>query len=145
MIRTATKGDLEAVYGLMRQLSRHCFTKKQFEACYFYNLENNRVLVCEENKNICGCAVLNIHYSLHFSRKTAEIVNLIVDESARSRGIGKELLASLEQIAADNDCVCIELGSGKQRSDAHRFYAREGFACNHYKFTKELGNAANFL
>ena len=145
MIRAAVKDDLEAVYGLMLQLSWHDFTKEQFESCYFYNLENNHIIVHEQDKHVCGCGVLSVSYHLHFSRKTAEIVNLVVDVNARGCGIGKELLAALEQIAADNDCACIKLDSAKHRSDAHRFYAREGFACNHYKFTKELNNAANFL
>jgi len=138
VIRTATKGDLDAVYGLIRQLSRHHFTKEQFESCYLYNLENNRILVCEENKSIRGCGVLSIHYPLHFSRKSAEVVSLIVDANSRNRGIGKKLLVSLEQIAASHGCACIKLDSGKQREDAHRFYCREGFVNDHYKFTKEL-------
>ena len=138
MIRAASKDDLDAVYELMKQLSRHDFTKEQFESCYFYNLENNHILVHEQDKHICGCGVLNISYHLHFSRKTAEIVNLVVDVNARSCGIGKELLASLEQIAIDNGCVCIELDSAKHREDAHRFYEREGYASTHYKLTKEL-------
>lgn len=138
MIRTATKDDLEAVYGLIRQLSYHDFTKDQFESCYSCNLENSHILVCEQNKCIYGCGVLSIHYHLHFSRKTAEVVNLIVNENSRNRGIGKELLASLEQVAADNGCVCIEIASGNQREAAHRFYKREGFASTHCKLTKAL-------
>ena len=138
VIRAATKGDLDAVYELMRQLSRHHFTKEQFESCYLYNLENNRILVCEENKYVRGCGVLNIHYPLHFSRKSAEIVNLVVDATSRSRGIGKKLLASLEQTAASQGCACIEVDSGKHRDGAHRFYCREGFVNDHYKFSKEL-------
>jgi len=138
MIRAATKDDLQAVYGLMKQLSHHKFTEDQFKFCYFYNLANNCILVCEENGCICGCGILTIYYSLHFSQKSAEIVNLIVDENVRSRGIGKELLLSLEQIAIDNGCVCLELSSGKQREAAHRFYEREGFVSSHYKFTKGL-------
>ena len=139
MTRAASKDDLDAVYGLMKQLSRHEFTKEQFIDCYLYNLERGRVLVYEKDGGIvCGCIVFNIHYPLHFSRKTAEIVCLIVDKSVRSSGIGKELLVSFEQIAIDNGCVCIELGSGKHREDAHRFYEREGYASTHYKLTKEL-------
>ena len=138
MIRKAVKEDLDAVYGLMRQLSRHDFTEEQFESCYFYNLENNHILIYEQNKYICGCGILNIHYYLHFSQKTAEIINLIVDESFRNCGIGKKLLAALEQIAINNGCICIKLDSGKQRESAHRFYFREGFVLNHYKFTKRL-------
>ena len=138
MIRIAAKDDLNSVYGLIRQLSRHDFTKEEFGDCYLFNLERGRVLVYEEDGMICGCVVFNIHYSMHFSRKTVEIVNLIVDENTRNHGIGKELLAFVEQIAHDCGCVCIEVDSGKQREGAHRFYKREGFVCNHYKFTKEL-------
>ncbi|MCL1829479.1 MAG: GNAT family N-acetyltransferase [Oscillospiraceae bacterium] len=136
MIRPAVKSDVDAVYRLMRQLSRHDFTKEQFEDCYLYNLEKGRVLVYEEGNIVCGCAVFAIHYHLHFSCKTAEIINLIVDEHARNRGIGKELLTALEQIAKDNGCVRVEVDSGKHREAAHRFYEREGFASTHYKLTK---------
>ncbi|MCL1849273.1 MAG: GNAT family N-acetyltransferase [Clostridiales bacterium] len=122
----------------MRQLSGHHFTKKQFTSCYEYNLDRNHILVWEQNRRVCGCGILNIHYYLHFSLKSAEVVNLVVDENARGRGIGKELLTALEQIAIDNGCGWIELGSGKHRKDAHRFYEREGFVQTHYKLTKEL-------
>ena len=139
MIRAATKVDLDNVYGLMRQLSRHEFTKEQFGDCYFYSIEKGRVLVYEkDHHNICGCLVFSIHYHLHFSRKSAEIVNLVVDESIRGQGIGRELLTYFERIALDNGCVCIEVDSGKQREAAHRFYEREGFVCDHYKLTKGL-------
>jgi len=145
VIRTATKDDSESLYGLMRQLSRYEFTREQFESCYRYNLENYHVLVFEQNNHVCGCGILSIHYLLHFSCKTAEIVEIIVDENARNRGIGRELLAALEQIAVGNGCVRIELDSGKHRMDAHRFYEREGFESTHFKFTKELSSQIKFL
>ena len=138
MIRAAVKTDLDAVYELIKQLSGHAFTKQQFEDCYLYNLDKGRILVYEKGDAVCGCIVFNIHYPLQFSRKTAEIVNLIVDENARSLGIGKELLTSLEKIAINNNCVCIEVDSSKRRQDAHRFYEREGYASTHYKLTKEF-------
>jgi PhnO protein len=138
MIRAGIKEDLEAVYRLMQQLSSHEFTKEQFEDCYSFNLVKRNIFVYEKDHFICGCVIYNIHYYLHFSRKTAEIVSLIVDENYRGQGIGKELLSAIEQIAAGSECVCLEVASGKQREDAHRFYTREGFAFDHYKFTKEL-------
>ena len=138
MIRAATKQDLKGVYILMRQLSRHEFTDEQFEDCYLYNLENNHVLLYEQDENIYGCGILGIHYPLDYARRVAEVVELIVDENARGQGIGKKLITALEQIAIDNGCACIFLGSGKNRKDAHRFYEREGFVSSHYKFTKGL-------
>jgi PhnO protein len=138
MIRFATRADLDAIYVLIKQLSRHDFTKEQFESCFQYNLNNSHILVCEHNNRIRGCGVLCVHYSLHFSRKSAEIVELIVDENFRSNGMGKELMAALEQIAVDSGCVSIEVDSGKRRENAHRFYEREGFVSTHCKLTKEL-------
>jgi PhnO protein len=143
MIRPAVKQDLNVVYNLIRQLSSHEFTMEQFNDCYLHNIEKGCVLVYEKDSIICGCLAFDIHYSLHFSRKTAEIVNLIVDEDTRGHGIGKELLEAVEQIASDNGCVCIEVASGKQREAAHRFYEREGFECNHYKLRKELAECEN--
>ena len=138
MIRIATKDDMDDVYGLIKQLSSHEFTKKQFEDCYLYNLERGQVLVYEKDNVISGCLVYNIHYYLHFSRKSAEIVNLVVDENVRGHGVGKKLLVFFEQIAVDLGCVCLEVDSGKHREAAHRFYMREGFSFKHYKFTKGL-------
>jgi len=143
MIRMATKGDLESLFSLMRQLSRHNFTKEQFELCYFHNLAHNFILVYEHNEHLCGCGVLSLNYHLHFSQKTAEVLDLIVDEKSRSQGIGKKLLAALEQIAIDHRCVCLEIDSGIQREEAHRFYIREGLRQTHLKFTKMLGEISN--
>ena len=138
MIRPAKWRDMEAIRGLMRQLSRHEFTDEMFKACYLHNLKHKHILVYEEADCVRGCGILAIHYMMHYSRKSAEIVNLIVDESARGRGIGKALLDEFERIAIENGCVSIEADSGKHRVDAHRFYYREGFVCEHYKFTKGL-------
>ena len=138
MIRVAEINDLDAVYEQIKQLSNHEFTKEAFHDCYLYNQKNGHILVYEEEQIICGCIVFTIHYHLHFSRKTVEIVNLIVDSRYRSSGIGQQLLAAVEIIANESGCACIEAASGKQRKRAHHFYEREGFVCGHYKFTKKL-------
>ena len=139
MIRFATTNDSDAVYALIRQLSAHEFTREQFDDCYLSNIEKRQVFVYERDAKVYGCLVFNIHYYLHFSKKSAEIVNLVVDENVRSQGVGKELLAFFEKMAIDLGCVCLEADSGKHREAAHRFYLREGFSCNHYKFMKGLG------
>jgi len=138
MIRQAVKKDVDAVYKLIRQLSNRDFTKEQFNDCYLYNIEKGCVLVYEKDNIICGCLAFNVHYPLHFSRKTAEIVNFVVDENIRNCGIGKDLLTEFEKLAFDTGCACIEVASGRHREAAHRFYERKGFICNHYKLRKEL-------
>jgi GNAT superfamily N-acetyltransferase len=54
--------------------------------------------------------------------------DLVTDAAHRSRGVGTALLAELERRAATLGCRVLELDSGHQRTDAHRFYLREGFA-----------------
>jgi GNAT superfamily N-acetyltransferase len=61
--------------------------------------------------------------------------DLVTDEAARSRGVGALLLAHLDERAAAAGCAAVELDSGHQRVDAHRFYLREGFtdASRHFR------------
>ena len=138
MIRVATKEDMTVVLDLMRQLSSHEFTEKQFEDCYLFNISKECVLVYEKEGTVIGCLVYNIHFPMHYSRKTAEIINLVIDNDFCNQGIGKQMLLEFEKIADLNECVIIEVDSGNWRKDAHRFYCREGFNCTHHKFTKEL-------
>jgi GNAT superfamily N-acetyltransferase len=53
--------------------------------------------------------------------------DLVTEAAYRSRGVGVALLAELDARAAALGCTAIELDSGHQRADAHRFYLREGF------------------
>ena len=51
------------------------------------------------------------------------------------------LLAAVAAIA--QGCVQIELACNTLRTDAHRFYEREGFKRYHYKFSKPLAGSDN--
>jgi GNAT superfamily N-acetyltransferase len=64
--------------------------------------------------------------------------DLVTDGAHRSRGVGTALLAELERRAAACGCRVIELDSGHQRTDAHRFYLREGFADVSRHFRREV-------
>ncbi len=52
--------------------------------------------------------------------------DLVVDDDARSGGVGSALLDHLVDRARTLGCHSLELDSGHQRVDAHRFYLREG-------------------
>ena len=51
--------------------------------------------------------------------------DLVTSSEHRSKGYGKNLLDWLIQQAKLNHCQQLELDSGIQRKDAHRFYLRE--------------------
>ncbi|MFD8123895.1 GNAT family N-acetyltransferase [Streptomyces albidoflavus] len=64
--------------------------------------------------------------------------DLVTAEAARSTGAGRELVAYLEDRARELDCRVLDLDSGTQRTDAHRFYLRERFSISAFHFTKLL-------
>lgn len=64
--------------------------------------------------------------------------DLVSDALQRSKGVGKCLLAWLEQKAVSLGCDVLALDSGVQRAGAHRFYFREGMHIPAFCFRKAL-------
>ncbi len=64
--------------------------------------------------------------------------DLVTASSARSAGVGSALLTHLEQRGRDTGCSVLDLDSGVQRHDAHRFYLRERMHISSHHFTKPL-------
>ncbi|WP_428930779.1 GNAT family N-acetyltransferase [Microbacterium sp. YY-01] len=74
---------------------------------------------------------------------TSAIRKFYVDDlstarSNRSRGYGAALLDALTSRARELGCYLIELDSGTQRHEAHRFYLRERMNINAFHFSKAL-------
>ena len=70
-----------------------------------------------------------------FQKKNIE---LVVEEDCRGQSIGRELFAHACEFAREEGCVQIELCSSMRRTDAHRFYEREGMRKDHFNFTMPL-------
>lgn len=66
------------------------------------------------------------------------IDDLVVDADHRSAGVGALLLAHLEEQARAHGAHIVELDSGHQRTDAHRFYRRHGYRDVSLKFRRHL-------
>lgn len=71
--------------------------------------------------------------------KKLYVDDLVTDSDARSSGHGRALLAELESRARDAGCTTLELDSGVQRFEAHRFYLRERMHIASHHFVKHLG------
>lgn len=67
--------------------------------------------------------------------------DLVTDQQSRSQGYGHQLLAWLEAYAAGQGFASLQLDSGLQRQDAHRFYRREGLIDSSLHFYKPLPEA----
>jgi GNAT superfamily N-acetyltransferase len=74
---------------------------------------------------------------------TSALRKLYVDDlsttsTARSTGVGSALLAELRTRARLEGCHVLDLDSGVQRHDAHRFYRRERMDITSYHFAQRL-------
>ena len=64
--------------------------------------------------------------------------DLVTDSTQRSHGHGAALLRWLTNAARAQGCTQLELDSGVQRFDAHRFYLRERMHIAAYHFALKL-------
>jgi GNAT superfamily N-acetyltransferase len=81
-----------------------------------------------------------VYQDLHSVRYgyRAWVEDLAVDPAQRSKGIGKALLAAARDWARERGATHLELDSAEPRTDAHRFYEREGAAYRSISFGWEL-------
>jgi GNAT superfamily N-acetyltransferase len=64
--------------------------------------------------------------------------DLVTDAATRSRGHGKALLDWLIEEARRDGCQFLELDSGVQRFDAHRFYLSNRMIISSHHFKRKL-------
>ena len=104
--------------------------------------KDNTVLVAR----LDGIAVGLIHVARLVSlvaEPRAEIRALVVDESVRGKGIGKQLIGAAESWASDHGMKKLRLGTRIHRLEAHAFYEHLGFslAKEHKIYEKPVGLA----
>jgi GNAT superfamily N-acetyltransferase len=64
--------------------------------------------------------------------------DLVALPAARSKGGGATLLTWLSQLAESEGAQELHLDSGTDRTDAHRFYEREGLRVSSYHFKRTI-------
>lgn len=71
--------------------------------------------------------------------KKLYVDDLVTRQDRRSEGVGRALLAELTRRAEAAGCTTLDLDSGTQRRDAHRFYMCEGLTISSFHFTHSWG------
>ncbi len=87
--------------------------------------------------SIVGVAVFRSYENTH-AGKRFYVDDLVTDAAYRSSGVGHALLGFLERLARARGGDSIDLDSGTHRTDAHRFYFREGYVIPSFVFRKQL-------
>jgi len=86
------------------------------------------VAVDDEDRPL-GWAHVELRQTL-VAEPAAQLMALVVGDGARNRGLGRDLLAAVEAWAIARGSQTLLVATRVTRTDAHRFYRREGFALN---------------
>jgi GNAT superfamily N-acetyltransferase len=116
-----TENEWRAAFPVMRELRLDLSEAEFLRLREIMAREGYRLFAAyNENKIVAlaGIAVLtNLAYGRH-----VWVYDLVTTGAARSQGHGSRLLSFIEELARRENCRCIALSSGLQRTDAHRFY-----------------------
>ena len=130
----------DLAFPVLRQLRTH-LDRPGFDAVHragaAQGLRFTAVFIEDEPPACLGVAGWRVIDTASVVRKLY-VDDLVVDQDRRSQGIGALLLDHLEQVARDAGARCVELDSGHQRTDAHRFYRARGYQDTGLKFHKAI-------
>jgi GNAT superfamily N-acetyltransferase len=125
------------VLPVLRQLRPH-LTVESFAAVYAEGWPQGlRFTAAYDRERCLGVAGWRIQACTVAIRKLY-VDDLVTAAASRSTGVGHALIADLERRARDAGCTLLDLDSGVQRFDAHRFYLRERMAITAHHFGKQL-------
>ena len=109
MIRKAVPEDMDIVYKLISELEECEFPESEFKQIYdeILNSRQHCVFLYEKNSKVMGLLHLRLENQLHHCGRTAEIIELIIEESHRSEGIGRSLINAAFKYAVKQNCKII--------------------------------------
>lgn len=131
----------EGAFEVLRELRDH-LDQATFDEVHRLGAAQGLVFTGAYRDGRCvGVAGWRVAHTTHVLRKLY-VDDLVTASSARSTGVGAALLAHLADRGRQAGCHVLDLDSGHQRTDAHRFYLREGMADVSRHFAMSLHDPA---
>lgn len=129
-----TQDQIRKCFPVMRELRTHIPDEQDFiDRVLRQQKQGYQLAFLEAGGEICALAGYRLLESL-FSGKNLYVDDLVTRERDRSRGFGAQLLDWLILQARQHGCETLELDSGVQRFDAHRFYFSKRMSISSYHF-----------
>lgn len=139
LIRPAQAGDVATLHQMMSDLENRVLPQEPFTAVFLQNLRDAQVgyFLAESSREAVGMVSCHVQLLLHHAAPVAEIQEMYVRPGYRSQRIGRRLLEAARLFARQRGAPQLEVSSNRTRTDAHRFYEREGFRKTHYKLVRK--------
>jgi GNAT superfamily N-acetyltransferase len=138
MIREAkTDDEVQRCFRVVQQLRTHLRERDFLATIRRQEAGGFHLAFLEDGGQVQGVAGFRVMDNL-FSGRVLYVDDLVTDAAVRSRGYGKALLEWLVEQARAADCRSLELDSGVQRFDAHRFYLTNRMVISSHHFRLEL-------
>jgi len=133
-----TAEEIRRCFPVMRELRTHFENTDQFvDQVQRQQKQGYKLALIESEGEVRGVAGYRLLESL-FSGKNLYVDDLVTRASDRSRGFGGKLIDWLIEQAREHNCETLELDSGVQRFDAHRFYFSKRMSISSYHFRIKL-------
>ena len=89
--------------------------------------------------------ISGLWYSVrHYIGKSAEPDHVIIDDTIRSKGLGKQFFNWIDNHVKSKGCEAIELNAYAANTKSHKFYYNEGYDIYGFHFVKILREDKKF-
>lgn len=120
-----TDADIVASFPTIRELRSHLTDVDAFRDQVRRQMDDGYCLaVLRVGGDVAGCGGFRVHETLSRGRYMY-VEDLVTSGRHRSLGLGDTLFDWLAGEARERGCAQLEVVSGVQRGDAHRFYHRK--------------------
>ncbi|HST29699.1 MAG TPA: GNAT family N-acetyltransferase [Chthoniobacterales bacterium] len=134
----STREEIRRCYPVMRELRTHLIDEREFvDRVARQQKQDYHLAFLESGGEVRAVAGYRLLESL-FSGRNLYVDDLVTRDADRSRGYGGQLLDWLADEARAKNCETLELDSGVQRFDAHRFYFSKRMSISSYHFRIKL-------
>lgn len=134
----STDADIARCFAVMHQLRPHLVEAEFVVRVRPMQAEGFHLAFREDDSGTIRAVAGYRYQEKLFSGKNLYVDDLVTDTAQRSHGHGRALLTWLTNEAKRHGCAQLELDSGVQRHDAHRFYLRERMHISAYHFVIAL-------